>query len=96
MFVRQKRIGRYTYVYLIETVREDGQIKQRIIRNLRRRKDVERRGDLDRLVRSGGSPAHHPMHPHQPGASPHDPALLALISRRNISAAANARRPAPR
>jgi hypothetical protein len=22
MFVRQKRIGRYTYVYLVETVRE--------------------------------------------------------------------------
>jgi hypothetical protein len=23
MFVREKRIGRYTYVYLVETVRED-------------------------------------------------------------------------
>jgi hypothetical protein len=46
MLVRQKRIGRYTYVYLVETVREDGQIKQRIIRNLGRREDVERRGRL--------------------------------------------------
>ena len=29
MFVREKRIGRYTYVYLVETVREDGRTKQR-------------------------------------------------------------------
>ncbi len=46
MVVREKRIGPYTYVYLVETVRE------RIIRNLGRKEDVERRGDLDRLVRS--------------------------------------------
>jgi hypothetical protein len=52
MFVRQKRIGRYVYVHLVETVREDGHIKQRIIGNLGRKEDVERRGDLDRLVRS--------------------------------------------
>src|ERR1700759_2028506 len=52
MFVRQKRIGRYVYVYLVETVREHGQIKQRIIRNLGRKENVERRSDLDRLVRS--------------------------------------------
>lgn len=47
MFVREKHIGRYTYVYLVETVREDGRTKQRIIRNLGRKEDVERRGDLD-------------------------------------------------
>jgi hypothetical protein len=52
MFVREKRIGRYTYLYLVETVRENGTIKQRIIRNLGRKEDVERRGDLDRLARS--------------------------------------------
>jgi hypothetical protein len=34
MFDRQKRIGRY--VYLVETVREDGRTTQRIIRNLGR------------------------------------------------------------
>jgi hypothetical protein len=28
MFIREKRIGRYTYVYLVETVREDGRIKR--------------------------------------------------------------------
>jgi hypothetical protein len=45
MFVREKRIGRYTYVYLVETVRENGRVKQRIIRNLGRKEDIERNGD---------------------------------------------------
>ena len=52
MFVREKRIGAYTYVYLVETVREHGRIKQRIIRNLGRKEAVEAAGDLDRLARS--------------------------------------------
>ena len=52
MFVRDKRIGAYSYVYLVETVREDGRIKQRIIRNLGRKEAVEAAGDLDRLARS--------------------------------------------
>jgi hypothetical protein len=34
MFVREKRIGAYSYLYLVETVRENGKTKQRIIRNL--------------------------------------------------------------
>ena len=61
MFVRDKRIGPYTYVYLVETVREDGKIKQRIIRNLGRKEDVERRGDLDRLARSAARLAQRSM-----------------------------------
>ena len=52
MFVREKRIGPYTYIYLVETVREDGKTKQRIIHTLGRKEDVEQRGDLDRLARS--------------------------------------------
>jgi hypothetical protein len=52
MFVRERRIGPYTYVYLVETVREDGRVKQRIICNLGRKEAVERHGDLDRLARS--------------------------------------------
>jgi hypothetical protein len=52
MFVREKRIGPYSYLYLVESVREDGKNKQRIIHTLGRKEDVERRGDLDRLVRS--------------------------------------------
>ncbi len=61
MFVREKRIGSYTYVYLVETVRENGKIKQRIIRNLGRKEDVERRGDLDRLARSAARLAQRSM-----------------------------------
>ena len=52
MFVREKRIGAYTYIYLVETVREGARTRQRIIRNLGRKEEVKRRGDLDRLVRS--------------------------------------------
>jgi hypothetical protein len=37
---------------LVETVRENGSTKQRIIRNLGRKEMVEARGDLDRLARS--------------------------------------------
>ena len=61
MFVREKHIGRYTYIYLVETVREDGRTKQRIIRNLGRKEDVERRGDLDRLARSAARLAQRSM-----------------------------------
>jgi len=52
MFVREKRIGAYSYLYLVETVSENGRTKQRIIRNLGRKETVEARGDLDRLARS--------------------------------------------
>jgi hypothetical protein len=52
MFIREKRIGAYSYIYLVETVRENGKIKQRIIRNLGRKEAVEAAGDLDRLARS--------------------------------------------
>ena len=41
MFVREKRIGAYTYVYLVENVREGGKTKQRIIKNLGRKEAVE-------------------------------------------------------
>jgi hypothetical protein len=48
MFVREKRIGRYTYVYLVETV----------LSAISGKEDVERGGDLDRLARSArGSPS---------------------------------------
>src|SRR6201987_5076072 len=53
MFARDKRIGPYTYVYLVENVREKGRTKQRIIANLGRKEVVVARGDLDRLAPSG-------------------------------------------
>src|SRR5258705_207161 len=52
MFARDKRIGPYTYVYLVENVREEGRTKQRIIANLGRKEVVVARGDLDPLARS--------------------------------------------
>jgi len=61
MFIREKCIGAYTYVYLVETVREGGKIKQRIIRNLGRKEAVEAAGDLDRLARSAARLAQRSM-----------------------------------
>ena len=52
MFVREKRINGYTYLYLVESVREDGRAKQRIIRNLGRKEAVVASGELDRLASS--------------------------------------------
>jgi predicted transcriptional regulator len=52
MFVREKRIGRYRYVYLVESVREGGRIKQRIIKNLGRKVSSDIRnwtvGDIEK------------------------------------------------
>ena len=55
MFVREKRINGYTYLYLVESVREDGRAKQRIIRNLGRKEAVVASGELDRLASSVGA-----------------------------------------
>ena len=52
MFARATKKGPYTYVYLVENVRENGRTKQRIIANLGRKEVVVARGDLDRLARS--------------------------------------------
>src|ERR687885_1694221 len=52
MFVREKRINGYTYLYLVETVREDGRTKQRILKNLGRKDAVLAAGSLERLASS--------------------------------------------
>src|SRR5918997_6961332 len=52
MFVREKSINGYTYLYLVETVREDGRAKQRIIKNLGRKEAVTASGALERLASS--------------------------------------------
>ncbi len=52
MFVREKHINGYTYLYLVETVREDGRAKQRIIKNLGRKEVVVASGGLERLATS--------------------------------------------
>jgi hypothetical protein len=52
MFVREKHINGYTYLYLVESVREDGRAKQRIIKNLGRKELVVASGELERLATS--------------------------------------------
>lgn len=52
MFVREKTINGYTYLYLVESVREDGRTKQRIIKNLGREDAVLASGGLERLAAS--------------------------------------------
>ena len=54
MFVREKHINGYTYLYLVESVREDGRAKQRIIKNLGRKDAVIASGELERLAASVG------------------------------------------
>ena len=52
MFVREKHINGYTYLYLVESVREDGRAKQRIIKNLGRKEVVVASDELERLASS--------------------------------------------
>jgi hypothetical protein len=52
MFVREKRINGYTYLYLVETVREHGRAKQHIIKNLGRKEALAASGALERLAGS--------------------------------------------
>jgi hypothetical protein len=52
MFVREKRINGYTYLDLVETVRENGRAKQRIIKNLGRKEAGTASGTLERLASS--------------------------------------------
>src|ERR1700759_3610592 len=54
VFVREKHINGYTYLYLVESVREDGRAKQRIIKNLGRKDTVIASGELERLATSIG------------------------------------------
>jgi Transposase DDE domain len=54
VFLREKHINGYTYLYLVESVREDGRAKQRIIKNLGRKDVVIASGELERLAASVG------------------------------------------
>ncbi len=54
MFLREKTINGYAYLYLVENIREGGRTKQHIIRNLGRKDAVLAAGDLDRLMASIG------------------------------------------
>jgi Transposase DDE domain len=52
MFVREKTVNGYTYLYLVESVREGARTKQRLIKNLGRKDTVVASGELDRLAAS--------------------------------------------
>lgn len=52
MFVREKTARGHTYLYLVESQREDGRVRQRIIRALGRKDVLLASGELDRLVAS--------------------------------------------
>jgi hypothetical protein len=54
MFVREKTINGYAYLYLVENIREGGRTRQHIIRNLGRKDAVLAAGDLERLIASIG------------------------------------------
>jgi hypothetical protein len=49
--------SRRAYGYLVETARDPGKLRQRIIAKLGRKGDAAVRGDLDRLARSAAHPA---------------------------------------
>jgi len=52
MFVREKTVNGYTYLYLVESLREGARTRQRIIKNLGRKDAVLASGELDRLAAS--------------------------------------------
>jgi hypothetical protein len=52
MFLREKTINGYTYLYLVESVREGTRTKQQIVKNLGRKDKVLESGELDRLAAS--------------------------------------------
>ena len=59
MYVREKTINGYTYLYLVESVREGGRTKQRIIKNLGRKEKVLENGDLERFINTVGRYTEH-------------------------------------
>jgi hypothetical protein len=52
MFVREKTARGHTYLYLVESLREGGRVRQRTIRALGRKDALLASGELDRLIAS--------------------------------------------
>ena len=52
MFVREKTARGHRYLYLVESVRDGGRVRQQIVRALGRKDVLPARGELDRLVAS--------------------------------------------
>jgi len=52
MFVREKTARGHTYLYLVESVREGGRVRQQVVRALGRKDVLLASGELDRLIAS--------------------------------------------
>ena len=52
MFVREKTARGHAYLYLVESVREGGRVRQQIVRALGRKDALLASGELDRLIAS--------------------------------------------
>ena len=52
MFVREKTARGHRYLYLVESVRDGGRVRQQIVRALGRKDVLLASGELDRLVAS--------------------------------------------
>ena len=52
MYVREKTARGHTYLYLVESVREGGRVRQQIVRALGRKDALIESGELDRLIAS--------------------------------------------
>jgi len=70
MFVREKTINGYSYLVLVESVREGGRTKQRIIKNLGRKESVLANGDLERHRTVARHRGCHGSHSREAGRTP--------------------------
>jgi hypothetical protein len=52
VFVRQKPAGRYRYLQVVESFREDGKVKQKVVCTLGRLDRLQAEGNIDGLVKS--------------------------------------------
>jgi len=53
MFIREKKSGNHTYLQIVEAIRHDGKVRQRVISTLGRMDHLQESGKLDGLLASG-------------------------------------------
>ena len=53
MYFRVKRTGAYAYLQIVESFREQGQVRQRVLSTVGRLDALQASGQLDTLMRSG-------------------------------------------
>jgi hypothetical protein len=55
MYFRVKRTGAYGYLQIVESFREQGQVRQRVLSTVGRLDVLQASGQLDALMRSGAA-----------------------------------------